>query len=66
MRIMPRNACRKKIKLNIENAFSSTTTLYLSKLLTYAVSHPRAVVIELRYTPIAHTTVFGPHWLPYL
>lgn len=24
------------------------------------------MMVELRYTAVAHTTVFGPHWFPYL
>ena len=34
--------------------------------LTHTVTHPRAMMVELRYTAVAHTTVFGPHWFPYL
>lgn len=33
---------------------------------TYTVTHPWAMVIKFRYTAVAHTTVFGPHWLPNL
>lgn len=32
---------------------------------TYTVTHPRAMMVELRYAAVAHTTMFGPHWFPY-